>query len=284
MYTREQVRALTDRIFNMVTGADAVQVEVDAGEQSGTRWANSSITTNLVRYDREVTITVRVGGRQGSASTMDFGDAGLQDAIDEAMAEARGEGDEEAAGGEAGGRGGGGRAGAGGGRGGGDVGGGGGGDVGGAGGGGGGRGGGEPPEWLGPQSYIEVDAVLPSGVSFGPGERALMVKESLDISDEMGVVGSGYIPKNYRATCTANTNGLFAFYSFAETGFVLTCRTPSTRRWPRRAAKEMRRPREAKKPAVAGAASFPNGSDRRATSRSTRCSPAASASGPVNGR
>jgi predicted Zn-dependent protease len=192
MYTREQVRALTDRIFNMVTGADAVQVEVDAGEQSGTRWANSSITTNLVRYDREVAITVRVGGRQGSAATMDFGDAGLQDAIDEAMAEARGERDEEAAGGEEAG----------------------------------GRGGGELPEWLGPQSYVEVDAVLPSGVSFGPGERALMVKESLDISDEMGVVGSGYIPKNYRTTCTANTNGLFAFYSFAETGFVLTCRTP----------------------------------------------------------
>ena len=240
MYTREQVRALTDRIFNMVTGADAVQVEVDAGEQSGTRWANSSITTNLVRYDREVTITVRVGGRQGSASTMDFGDAGLQGAIDEAIAEARGERGEEGAGeeaggrgggGEAGGRGGGGRAGARGGRGGGDVGGGAGGAGGGGGGGdvgggGAGRGGGEPPEWLGPQSYIEVDAVLPSGVSFGPGERALMVKESLDISDEMGVVGSGYIPKNYRTTCTANTNGLFAFYSFAETGFVLTCRTP----------------------------------------------------------
>jgi predicted Zn-dependent protease len=79
---------------------------------------------------------------------------------------------------------------------------------------------------MGPQTYIEVDAALPSGVSFGPGERALMVKESLDISDEMGVVGSGYIPKNYTSQCTANTNGLFAFYSFAEAGFILTCRTP----------------------------------------------------------
>jgi len=213
MYTREQVKALTDRIFNMVTGADAVQVQVSANEQSGTRWANSSITTNLVRYDRSVTITVRVDGREGSASTMDFGDAGLTDAIEEAMAQARGGGDDEE---EAGGRRGGGDRGARGGR-----------------GGGGGRGerGGdegprELPEWMGPQTYMEVDAVLPSGVSFGPGERALMVKESLDICDAMGVVGSGYIPKNYRTTCNANSNGLFAFYSFAEAGFILTCRTP----------------------------------------------------------
>ncbi len=214
MYTREQVKALTDRIFNMVTGADAVQLQVTASEQSGTRWANSSITTNLVRYDRSVTITVRVGGRQGSASTMDFGDAGLQDAIDEAMAAARGDGAEDESpeeGAAGGGGGGGGRGGGGGGQGGGGR------------GGGGGR---ELPEWKGPQTYMEVDAVLPSGVSFGPGERALMVKESLDICDEMGVVGSGYIPKVYRSTCTANTNGLFAFYSFAEAGFILTCRTP----------------------------------------------------------
>jgi len=205
MYTREQVQALNDRIFNMASEADAVQVEVNTNEQSGTRWANSSITTNLVRYNREVQITVRVGGRQGSASTMDFGDAGLQAAIDEAMAAARatdnGDGDDMPGGG---GRGGGGR----------------------GGGGRGGRGGRDLPDWLGPQSYVEVDAVLPSGVSFGPLERALMVKESLDISDEMGVVGSGYIPKNYTTTCTANTNGLFAFYSFAEAGFILTCRTP----------------------------------------------------------
>jgi len=212
MYTREQVKALTDRIFNMVTGADAVQLQVEASEQSGTRWANSSITTNLVRYDRQVTITVRVGQRQGSASTRDFGDASLRETIDEAMAAAQSpeEGDEESGGD----RGGGGGGGGGGGRG------------GGAGGGGGDAGDRELPEWIGPQTYLEVDAVLPSGVSFGPGERALMVKESLDICDVMGVVGSGYIPKIYRTTCTANSNGLFAFYSYAEAGFTLTCRTP----------------------------------------------------------
>jgi predicted Zn-dependent protease len=179
MYTREQVRALTDRIFNMASGADAVQVEVDASERSGTRWANSTITTNLVRYDRQVTITVRRGNRQGSASTRDFGDAGLREAIGEAMDQA-----ESAS---------------------------------------------ENPnlsEWMGEQSYLEVDAALPSGVGFGPAERAMMVKESLDLCDALSVVGSGYIPKTYQATCTANTRGLFAFYAFADAGFVLTCRTP----------------------------------------------------------
>ncbi len=51
------------------------------------------------------------------------------------------------------------------------------------------------PELLGAQTYIPVDAALPSGVNFGPRERALMVKESIDICEKQGVLGSGYIPK-----------------------------------------------------------------------------------------
>ena len=78
----------------------------------------------------------------------------------------------------------------------------------------------------GPQDYIPVDAALPSGVNFGPRERAQMVKESLDICEKKGVLGSGYIPKTYQTTCTANSKGLFAYYQYAEAGFILTCRTP----------------------------------------------------------
>jgi len=77
----------------------------------------------------------------------------------------------------------------------------------------------------GPQDYITVDAALPSGVNFGPLERAQMVKQSLDICQKMGVIGSGYIPKTYQTTCTANSKGLFAYYQYAEAGFILTCRT-----------------------------------------------------------
>ncbi len=50
-YTRDEVKALTDKVLDMAK-ADAVEVNLTGGERSGTRWANSSITTNLVQYDR----------------------------------------------------------------------------------------------------------------------------------------------------------------------------------------------------------------------------------------
>jgi predicted Zn-dependent protease len=87
MYTREQVKAITDKVINMA-GTDA-EVQFTGGERSGTRWANSSITTNLVQFDLNVTVTVRVGQRVGSASTRDTSDKGLKAMVDEAMAEAR---------------------------------------------------------------------------------------------------------------------------------------------------------------------------------------------------
>jgi predicted Zn-dependent protease len=77
----------------------------------------------------------------------------------------------------------------------------------------------------GPQEYVSVDAALPAGVNFGPAERAQMVKQSLDICQKKGVIGSGYIPKTYLSTCTANSKGLFAYYQYAEASFILTCRT-----------------------------------------------------------
>ena len=77
------------------------------------------------------------------------------------------------------------------------------------------------PALLGAQTYIPVDAALKAGVSFGPRERAMMVKTSSDICEKRGVLGSGYIPKTYQTDCTANTKGLFAYYSVAETAFML---------------------------------------------------------------
>ncbi len=84
MYTREEVKALVDKVMNMAK-ADAVEVNVTGGERSGTRWANSSITTNLVQYDRQITVTLRVGQKSGSANTRDFSDAGLQAMLNEAL-------------------------------------------------------------------------------------------------------------------------------------------------------------------------------------------------------
>lgn len=176
MYTREQAREIVDKVMNMAT-ADAVEVNLTGGERSGTRWANSSITTNLVQYDRQVSVTVRLGQKSGSAETRDFSDAGLRTMVDEALSEARQARDNPSL-----------------------------------------------PELLGPQEYIPVDAALPDLVNFGPGERARMVRDSIDLAERKGVLGAGYIPKIDQTTCNANSRGLFAYYRVAEAGFVLTCR------------------------------------------------------------
>ena len=176
MYTREEVKTIVDKVINMAK-ADAVEVNVSGSERSATRWANSSITVNMVQYDRSVTATVRVGQKVGNATTRDFSDAGLQKMVDEARAEAAAANDSA-----------------------------------------------NLPELLGPQDYIPVDAALPTLVNYGPAERARMVKDSIDLSERMGVLGAGYIPKVDATTCQANSKGLFAYYRSADTGFVLTCR------------------------------------------------------------
>ena len=65
--------------------ADAVEVSFDGGERAGTRLANSTITTNLVQYDQQLTVNVRHGQKQGSASTRELDDESLKAAVDEAQ-------------------------------------------------------------------------------------------------------------------------------------------------------------------------------------------------------
>src|SRR6478609_853926 len=89
MYTREEAKALTDKVIAMADSVDSIEVNLTGGERSGTRWANSSITTNLVQYDRQIAATVRIGQKQGNATTRDFSDAGLKKMIDEAIDEAQ---------------------------------------------------------------------------------------------------------------------------------------------------------------------------------------------------
>jgi len=178
MYSREEVKAITDKVLNMASKATAAEVDFNGGERSATRFANSTITANMVQFDRQVSVTIYQDTRSGSASTRQFDDASLEQMVKEAMAAAEK-----------------------------------------------GR---ENPNMqplLGPQEYIPVDAALPSGVNFGPAERAKMARQSIDISDKMKTVGSGYIPKTHQTTCNANSKGLFAYYQVAETSFILTCRT-----------------------------------------------------------
>ena len=140
MYSREEIKALTDKVLNMAK-ADAVEVDFTGGERSATRFANSNITANMVQFDQRLTVTVHYGSKSASATTREFDDEALKEMVEDApkrAPQAR-----------------------------------------------------ENAELLplieGPQDYIVVDAALPSGVNFGPAERAQMVKQSLDICQKKGV-------------------------------------------------------------------------------------------------
>jgi predicted Zn-dependent protease len=88
MHSREQVKAITDKIFNMAT-ADAVEVSFNSSERSGTRYANSSISANLVQFDQSLNVTTYFGSKSASVSTRDFSDASLKRIVAEAEAEAK---------------------------------------------------------------------------------------------------------------------------------------------------------------------------------------------------
>jgi len=180
MYSRDEVKALTDRVLNMAK-ADALEVSFEGGERSATRWANSSITVNLVQYDQQLTLNVRHGLKQGTASTREFDDESLKAMVDEAEEAAQKARDNPNL----------------------------------------------TPLVKGPQDYVKVDAVVQKTADFGPGERAAWVKKSVDLCETRGVLGAGYIPKVYQTTCLTNSEGLFAYYQYAEVGFILTCRMPS---------------------------------------------------------
>ncbi len=65
-YSREEVKAITDKILNMAK-ADAVEVDFQGGERSATRYANSSITANLIEHDQQVQHHRATTGRRAPA-------------------------------------------------------------------------------------------------------------------------------------------------------------------------------------------------------------------------
>jgi TldD protein len=155
-----------------MTKADAVEVSFEGGERSATRWANSSITVNLVQYDQQLTLNVRHGQKQGSSSTREFDDESLKAMVNAANDAAQKARDNPNL----------------------------------------------PQIVKGPQQYVKVDAVNQDTADFGPGQRAAWVKQSVEICEKKGVLGSGYIPKAYQTTCLANSEGLsFLEYAGAST-------------------------------------------------------------------
>ncbi len=87
-YSKDEVKAITDKVLNMCK-ADAVEVVFSGGERSATRFANSSITANLIEHDQEVQISVYYGQKAASATTHQFDDDSLKRTIDAVQALAR---------------------------------------------------------------------------------------------------------------------------------------------------------------------------------------------------
>jgi predicted Zn-dependent protease len=87
MYSREEVKAITDKVMNMAK-ADAVEVEFSGGERSATRYANSNITANMVQFDRNVSVTVHLGARSATATTREFDEASLLEMVQDAQTRA----------------------------------------------------------------------------------------------------------------------------------------------------------------------------------------------------
>jgi predicted Zn-dependent protease len=79
-FSRDEVKQITDKVLNLAK-ADGVEVRFSGGERSATRFANSSITANLIEHDQEVTVTVYYGQKTASATTHQFDDASLKRTI-----------------------------------------------------------------------------------------------------------------------------------------------------------------------------------------------------------
>src|SRR5688500_10192163 len=81
-YSKDEIKQITDKVLNMCK-ADGVEVRFSGGERSATRFANSSITANLIEHDQEVSITVNYGQKTASSTTHQFDDASLKRTIEQ---------------------------------------------------------------------------------------------------------------------------------------------------------------------------------------------------------
>jgi predicted Zn-dependent protease len=88
LLTREQAKALTDRVLKLST-AEQTRVNVVSEWGGNTRFADASITTSGGVTDTTLTVTVTVGRRRASSSTNVLDDASLKRTLDLAITLAR---------------------------------------------------------------------------------------------------------------------------------------------------------------------------------------------------
>lgn len=84
MMTRDECSQLFKRIVSMKSKADELIVTVAGGESAGSRFTNNTMSANLSRNDDQLTITARIGKREGNATTNKLDDASLKTAIESA--------------------------------------------------------------------------------------------------------------------------------------------------------------------------------------------------------
>jgi predicted Zn-dependent protease len=88
LVTREQAKALADRVLSLSTG-DQTRVTIRSERDGNTRFADASITTSGGVTNTSLTVTVTVGRRRASASTNVLDEASLKRTVDLAARLAR---------------------------------------------------------------------------------------------------------------------------------------------------------------------------------------------------
>ncbi len=92
LLTREQAKAITDRVLGFAT-ADETRVVITSGARMGTRFAVNQITTSGDRFDVVVQVRSAFGKRSATATTNGLDDASLRKVVRtaERLARLRGE-------------------------------------------------------------------------------------------------------------------------------------------------------------------------------------------------
>ena len=88
IWTREQTRALTDRVLSL-SKAEETFVAVSGSERASVRFARNTATTSGATTAVSLAITASVSKRSGSVTTAQFDDASLQRALKSAEEIAR---------------------------------------------------------------------------------------------------------------------------------------------------------------------------------------------------
>jgi predicted Zn-dependent protease len=82
LLTREQAKAVADRVLSFATAVDQTRVNISSEWGGNTRFADGSITTSGGVTNTSVTVTVTIGRRRASATTNVLDDASLKRTID----------------------------------------------------------------------------------------------------------------------------------------------------------------------------------------------------------